>query len=87
MYNVVVNMAERKESVASMVRMREVMRLNFYQFLFLKKQSEVEGKERERKNGWKVCGLWKRWAGSGEGGREVEWRGLLKMPQSKIPKL
>lgn len=42
MYDVVVNMADRKESVGSMVRMREVMRLEFYQFLFLKKQKEME---------------------------------------------
>lgn len=37
MYGVVADAAERKSSVVSVARMREVMRLEFYQFLFLKK--------------------------------------------------
>jgi hypothetical protein len=35
-------MAERKSSVASMVRIREAMRLEFFMWLFLKKQSEMD---------------------------------------------
>jgi hypothetical protein len=45
-YDVVADIVERKGSVASVTRMREAMRLEFYQFLFLKKQQEIETSER-----------------------------------------
>ena len=58
-------MAERKESVASMVAMREAMRLEFYQFLFLEKQKKVNSRlgiaiRKGEGNKWKWKGLWKR---------------------------
>jgi hypothetical protein len=63
-YDVVRNMAERKGSVASMVRLREAMKLNFYRWLFLKRQREMDGEMgEERMIEWGVKGLWKRLVG------------------------
>ncbi|EUC32843.1 hypothetical protein COCCADRAFT_26732 [Bipolaris zeicola 26-R-13] len=48
---VIADASERKGSVISIARMRQVMRLEFYQFLFLKKQQEIdmlEGLAREK---------------------------------------
>jgi len=58
------NMAERKGSVASMVRMKEAMRLEFYQSLLLKKQIQMNEHQRamykKEGTGWKLKGVWKR---------------------------
>jgi hypothetical protein len=75
-YDVVKNIAERKGSVASVVRMREMMRLEFYQSLFLKRQREMDsylglekhGGERYR---WTIKGMWRRLVGGRED-REVK---------------
>jgi hypothetical protein len=70
-------MAERKGSVASMVRVREAMRLEFFTWLFLKKQREMDRDiGEEGKSVWDVKRLWKRVVG-GERKKEEE-KGLLK---------
>ena len=67
MYDVVRNMAERKGSVTNMVMLREAMRLDFYQWLFLKRQREMDGEMgEERSTEWGVKGLWRRLVGDRE---------------------
>jgi hypothetical protein len=62
--DVVRNLTERKGSVASMVRMREAMRLDFYQWLFLRRQREIDREVGgERGTAWDVRGLWKKLVG------------------------
>lgn len=97
MYDVVVNMADRKGSVASMVRMREAMRLEFYQFLFLKKQREMElseqlAREKEMNKTYDDKGtirrLWRRLVGDKEyAEKRVGRNGFLNKKIIKLPKL
>jgi hypothetical protein len=68
-------MAERKGSVASMVRLREAMRLEFFTWLFLKRQREMD---REIRTKWSVKGLWKKLGGGKESAEKEEGRGLFK---------
>ena len=51
MYDVVRDIAERKGSVGSMVRIREMMTLEFYQSLFLKRQKEMDDRSYDKKKG------------------------------------
>jgi len=75
--------------MASMVRMRETMRLEFYQFLLLKKQIQMNEQQRimcKEGTGWELKGLWKRLFGRR---RRVENKGpgSVSQGQSKLPKL
>lgn len=73
-YDVVKDIAERKGSVASMVRMQEMIKSEFYQSLFLKRQKEIDGYSGNRKKGertkWTIKGIWGRLTG-GRNYREV----------------
>ncbi|KAF7674057.1 hypothetical protein GT037_007823 [Alternaria burnsii] len=66
-YDAVRDIAERKGSVGSMVRIREMMRLEFYQSLFLKRQKEMDDRSDGKKKGegdrWKIKGIWGRLVG------------------------
>jgi hypothetical protein len=68
-YDIVRDIAERKGSVASIVRTREMMRLEFYQSLFLTRQKELneytgDEKKKGKRNRWTMRGMWKRLVGN-----------------------
>lgn len=76
MYDIVRDIAERKGSMASIVRTREMMRLEFYQSLFLTRQKELnectgDEKKKGKRNRWTMKGMWKRLVG-GRDGRQVD---------------
>jgi hypothetical protein len=75
-YDVVKNIVERKGSVASVVRTREMMRLKFYQSLFLERQREMDSYLGLQKHGgeryrWTMKRMWRRLVGGRED-REVK---------------
>lgn len=74
-----------------MVRMRETMRLEFYQFLFLKKQNGMDrraGSEEKtgERSGWEIKGLWKRLFGK-EKKLDKEKMHSVGKGHVKVPKL
>jgi hypothetical protein len=89
-YDAVKNMAERKGSMASMVRMRENMKLDFYQSLLLKRQREMDSRSGDRKNEgrnkWTIKTIWRRLVG-GRDEREAEGesRTVLVGDRRKMP--
>jgi len=73
-YDIVKDISKRRGSVASMVRMQEMMKSEFYQSLFLKRQKEMGGYSGNEKKGaktkWTMKGIWRRLTG-GRNDREV----------------
>jgi len=76
--------------VASMVRTKETMRLEFYQFLLLKKQIQMNEHQgtmyRKEGTGWKLKGLWRRLFGRKKRAEDKE-PGSVSKGQVKSPKL